>query len=75
MSYWIVFNMIGNTCISPDYENILISKKIRYEKCFSKSGVLWLKLNPFDEADHFTYFHYDEIGKTIPLYCRLVLDD
>ncbi|MCH2562729.1 MAG: hypothetical protein MK084_07540 [Prochlorococcus sp. ALOHA_A2.0_50] len=67
--------MIGNTCISPDYENILISKKIRYEKCFSKSGVLWLKLNPFDEADHFTYFHYDEIGKTIPLYCRLVLDD
>ncbi len=75
MSYWIVFNMIGNTCISPDYEKILISKKIRYEKCFSKSGVLWLKLNPFDEADHFTYFHYDEIGKTIPLYCRLVLDD
>jgi len=67
--------MIGNTCISPDYENILISKKIRYEKCFSKSGILWLKLNPFDEADHFTYFHYDEIGKTIPLYCRLVLDD
>ena len=67
--------MIGNTCISPDYENILISKKIRYEKCFSKSGVLWLKINPFDEADHFTYFHYDEIGKTIPLYCRLVLDD
>ena len=67
--------MIGNTCISPDYENILISKKIRYEKCFSKSGVLWLKLNPFDEADHFTYFHYDEIGKTLPLYCRLVLDD
>ena len=67
--------MIGNTCISPDYENILIYKKIRYEKCFSKSGVLWLKLNPFDEADHFTYFHYDEIGKTIPLYCRLVLDD
>ena len=67
--------MIGNTCISPDYENILISKKIRYEKCFSKSGVLWLKLNPFDEADHFTYFHYDEIGKTIPLYCRLVLND
>ena len=67
--------MIGNTCISPDYENILISKKIRYEKCFSKSGVLWLKLNQFDEADHFTYFHYDEIGKTIPLYCRLVLDD
>ena len=67
--------MIGKTCISPDYENILISKKIRYEKCFSKSGVLWLKLNPFDEADHFTYFHYDEIGKTIPLYCRLVLDD
>ena len=67
--------MIGNTCISPDYENILISKKIRYEKCFSKSGVLWLKLNPFDEADHFTYFHYDEIVKTIPLYCRLVLND
>ena len=67
--------MIGNTCISPDYENILISKKIRYEKCFSKSGVLWLKLNPFDEADHFTYFHYAEIGKTIQLYCRLVLDD
>ena len=67
--------MIGNTCISPDYEKILISKKIRYEKCFSKSGVLWLKLNPFDEADHFTYFHYDEIGKTIPFYCRLVLDD
>ena len=67
--------MIGNTCISPDYENILISKKIRYEKCFSKSGVLWLKLNPFDEADHFSYFHYDEIGKTIPLYCRLVLND
>ena len=67
--------MIGNTCISPDYENILISKKIRYEKCISKSGILWLKLNPFDEADHFTYFHYDEIGKTIPLYCRLVLDD
>ncbi len=67
--------MIGNTCISPDYENILISKKIRYEKCFSKSGILWLKLNPFDEADHFTYFHYDEVGKTIPLYCRLVLDD
>ena len=67
--------MIGNTCISPDYENILISKKIRYEKCFSKSGVLWLKLNPFDEADHFTYFHYDEIGKTIPLYWSLVLDD
>ena len=67
--------MIGNTCIFPEYEKILISKKIRYEKCFSKSGVLWLKLNPFDEADHFTYFHYDEIGKTIPLYCRLVLDD
>ena len=67
--------MIGNTCISPDYENILISKKIRYEKCFSKSGVLWLKLNPFDEADHFDYFHYDAKGKTIPLYCRLVLDD
>ena len=67
--------MIGNTCIYPEYEKILISKKIRYEKCFSKSGVLWLKLNPFDEADHFTYFHYDEIGKTIPLYCRLVLDD
>ena len=67
--------MIGNTCISPDYEKILISKKIRYEKCFSKSGVLWLKLNPFDEADHFTYFHYDKIGKTIPLYCRLVLND
>ena len=67
--------MIGNTCISPDYENILISKKIRYEKCFSKSGVLWLKLTPFDEADHFTYFHYDEIGKKIPLYCRLVLND
>jgi len=67
--------MIGNTCIFPEYEKILISKKIRYEKCFSKSGVLWLKLNPFDEANHFTYFHYDEIGKTIPLYCRLVLDD
>ena len=67
--------MIGNTCISPDYESILISKKIRYEKCFSKSGVLWLKLNPFDEADHFDYFHYDAYGKTIPLYCRLVLDD
>ena len=67
--------MIGNTCITPDYENILISKKIRYEKCFSKSGVLWLKLNPFDEADHFDYFHYDAYGKTIPFYCRLVLDD
>ena len=67
--------MIGNTCIFPECEKILISKKIRYEKCFSKSGVLWLKLNPFDEANHFTYFHYDEIGKTIPLYCRLVLDD
>ena len=45
--------MIGNTCISPDYENILISKKIRYEKCYSKSGILWLKVNPFDEQDHF----------------------
>ena len=67
--------MIGNTCISPDYEHILISKKIRYEKCFSKSGKLWLKLNPFDEADHFDYFHYDAYGKTIPFYCRLVLDD
>ena len=67
--------MIGNTCIFPEYEKILISKKIRYEKCFSKSGVLWLKLNPFDEADHFDYFHYDAYGKTIPLYCRLVLDD
>ena len=67
--------MIGNTCIYPEYEKILISKKIRYEKCFSKSCKLWLKLNPFDEADHFTYFHYDEVGKTIPLYCRLVLDD
>ena len=67
--------MIGNTCIFPEYEKILISKKIRYEKCFSKSGKLWLKLNPFDEADHFTYFHYDSKGKTIPLYCRLVLDD
>ena len=67
--------MIGNTCISPDYEKILISKNIRYEKCISKSGILWLKLNPFYEAEHFTYFHYDEIGKTIPLYCRLVLDD
>ena len=67
--------MIGNTCIYPEYEKILISKKIRYEKCFSKSGKLWLKPNPFDEADHFTYFHYDEIGKTIPLYCRLVIND
>ena len=67
--------MIGNTCIFPEYEKILISKKIRYEKWFSKSGKLWLKLNPFDEADHFTYFHYDEVGKTIPLYCRLLLDD
>ena len=67
--------MIGNTCIFPEYEKILISKKIRYEKCFSKSGVLWLKLNPFDEADHFDYFHYDAYGKTIPFYCRLVLDD
>lgn len=67
--------MIGNTCIFPEYEKILISKKIRYEKCFSKSGRLWLKLNPFDEADHFDYFHYDSYGKTIPFYCRLVLDD
>ena len=67
--------MIGNTCIYPEYENYLIKNKIRYEKCFSKSGVLWLKLNPFDEADHFDYFHYDAYGKTIPFYCRLVLDD
>ena len=67
--------MIGNTCIFPEYEKILISKNIRYEKCISKSGRLWLKLNPFDEADHFDYFHYDSKGKTIPLYCRLVLDD
>jgi len=67
--------MIGNTCIFPEYEKILISKNIRYEKCFSKSGKLWLKLNPFDEADNWNYFHYDSKGKTIPLYCRLVLDD
>ena len=53
--------MIGNTCIYPEYEKILISKKIRYEKCFSKSGKLWLKLNPFDEADHFDYFHYENL--------------
>tara|TARA_A100000172_G_C3010546_1_gene99617 strand:- start:446 stop:652 length:207 start_codon:yes stop_codon:yes gene_type:complete len=68
--------MIGNTCIYPEYEKILISKDIRFEKCISKkSKRLWLKLNPFDEAEHFNYFHYDEIGKTIPLYVRLVLDD
>tara|TARA_R100000426_G_scaffold77531_1_gene55090 strand:+ start:219 stop:422 length:204 start_codon:yes stop_codon:yes gene_type:complete len=67
--------MIGNTCIFPEYEKILISKKIRYEKCYSKSGRLWLKLNPFDEADNWNYFHYDSYGKTIPFYCRLVLDD
>ena len=69
MSYWIVFNMIGNTCISPDYEKTLISKKIRYEKCFSKSGRLWLKVNPFDEQDHFDFF------QSINTYVRLVLDD
>ena len=48
--------MIGNTCISPDYEKILISKKIRYVKCFSKSGKLWLKINPFDESNNFDFF-------------------
>ena len=61
--------MIGNTCISPDYEKILISKKIRYEKCFSKSGKLWLKVNPFDESKHFDFFH------SIPTFIKLVLDD
>ena len=61
--------MIGNTCISPDYEKILISKNIRYEKCISKSGILWLKLNPFDEEKHFAFF------QSIPTYVRLVLDD
>jgi hypothetical protein len=61
--------MIGNTCISPDYEKILISKKIRYEKCFSKSGKLWLKINPFDEHDHYQFF------KSIPTYVKLVLHD
>jgi len=61
--------MIGNTCIYPEYEKILISKKIRFEKCFSKSGRLWLKVNPFDEQDHFDFF------QSIPSYVRLVLDD
>ena len=61
--------MIGNTCITPDYEKILISKNIRYEKCISKSGILWLKVNPFDEQDHFDFF------QSIPTYVRLVLDD
>jgi len=68
MSYWIVFNMIGNECIYPEYEKILISKKIRYEKCFSKSGRLWLKINPFDYDDHFDFF------LSIPTYMKLVLD-
>tara|TARA_R100001129_G_C5149060_1_gene198306 strand:- start:124 stop:309 length:186 start_codon:yes stop_codon:yes gene_type:complete len=61
--------MIGNTCISPEYENYLIKNKIRYEKCFSKSGKLWLKVNPFDEEKHFNFFH------SIPTYVKLVLDD
>ena len=61
--------MIGNTCIYPEYEKILISKKIRFEKCFGKSGKLWLKVNPFDEQDHFDFF------QSIPTYVRLVLDD
>ena len=61
--------MIGNTCISPEYENYLIKNKIRYEKCLSKSGKLWLKVNPFDEEKHFNFFH------SIPTYVKLVLDD
>tara|TARA_R100001460_G_scaffold9559_2_gene22912 strand:- start:670 stop:855 length:186 start_codon:yes stop_codon:yes gene_type:complete len=61
--------MIGNTCISPDYENILISKNIRYEKCFSKSGKLWLKIYPYDEEKHFDFFHL------IDTYVSMVLED
>ena len=62
--------MIGNTCITPDYEKVLISKKIRYEKCYSKkSKRLWLKVHPMDESKHWDFFH------SIPTYVRLVLDD
>ena len=62
--------MVGNTCISPEYENYLIENKIRYEKCISKkSKRLWLKIYPFDEEKHFDFFH------SIPTYVRLVLDD
>ena len=61
--------MIGNTCIYPEYENYLIKNKIRYEKCISQSGKLWLKVNPFDESNHFDFFH------SIPKYVKLVLDD
>jgi len=62
--------MIGNTCIYPEYEKILISKGIRFEKCISKkSKRLWLKVNPFDEQDHFDFF------QSINTYVRLVLDD
>ena len=70
MSYWIVFNMIGNTCIYPEYEKILISKGIRFEKCISKkSKRLWLKVHPMDESEHWDWFH------SIDTYCRLCLDD
>ena len=61
--------MIGNTCIYPEHEKTLIRYGIRYEKCYSKSGRLWLKINPFDEEKHFAFF------QSIPTYVRLVLDD
>jgi murein endopeptidase len=61
--------MIGNECIYPKYEKILISKGIRFEKCISKkSKRLWLKINPFDYDQHFDFF------QSIPTYVKLVLD-
>ena len=60
--------MVGNTCISPEYEDYLIKNKIRYEKCISKkSKRLWLKIYAFD--DHLLN------GLSIPKYVKLVLDD
>ena len=62
--------MIGSTCIYPEYEQDLIQKGIRYEKCISKkSKRLWLKIHPMDESEHFDYFH------SIETYVKFVLDD
>ena len=61
--------MIGNTCITSEHEKTLIRYKIRYEKCISKSGKTWLKINPYDEKKYWAFF------LSIPTYVKLVLDD
>ena len=63
-------DMIGSTCIYPEYEDYLIKNKIRYEKCYSKkSKRLWLKVHPMDESNHWDFFH------SIDTYVKFVLDD